>query len=183
MRAAGDVGIRLALSCPLLDHDAWAYDGGPQRLKPFLSADDWQGRWSQRFRATLRFPPCSRAAEAVAAANSSQLVERSGPIDHSVLRMRFWRRLQRLPRTGTDASTCICLKVRASAYGWTAASRRASSPYPDNIGFLSPPLAIAHGVQLRPDELNCLRSAGCSLSLIPQPICAFARASLRSPPR
>ena len=29
MRAAGDIGIRLALSCPLLDYDAWAYDGGP----------------------------------------------------------------------------------------------------------------------------------------------------------
>jgi hypothetical protein len=33
IRAAKDVGIRLGLSCPLLDHDAWAYDGGPEQAE------------------------------------------------------------------------------------------------------------------------------------------------------
>ncbi|MGO8579411.1 amidohydrolase, partial [Rhizobium leguminosarum] len=39
IRAAGDVGIRLGLSCPLLDFDPWAYGGGPEKLKPLLSED------------------------------------------------------------------------------------------------------------------------------------------------
>jgi cytosine/adenosine deaminase-related metal-dependent hydrolase len=42
MRAATDVGIRLAFSCPLLDYDPWAYNGGPDRLGPFLSKDEWR---------------------------------------------------------------------------------------------------------------------------------------------
>ena len=61
IRAAADVGVRLALSCPLLDFDPWAYGGGPERLRPFLAPDEWP----DLAQTIPRYAPIARQIEAV----------------------------------------------------------------------------------------------------------------------
>ncbi|WP_113177636.1 amidohydrolase family protein [Rhizobium sp. AN80A] len=163
MRAAGDVGIRLALSCPLLDHDAWAYDGGPQRLKPFLSADDWQALES----TVPSYAPISAllaAVEAVAAANSSQLVDvQYGPIGPQWCSNAL---LEAIAEASAHHNRRIHMHLLESPRQRIWLDRRFPEgvvTYLDNIGFLSPRLAIAHGVQLRPDELELLAERGVQL--------------------
>jgi len=155
MRAAGDIGIRLALSCPLLDHDAWAYDGGPQQLKSFLPASDWQA-----LEPTIpAYAPIRRqleAVEAVAAANSNPLVDvQYGPIG---------------PQWCSEASAIhnrrIHMHLLESPRQRIWLDRRFPEGvvnYLDRIGFLSPRLAVAHGVQLRPDECALLAERGVQL--------------------
>ncbi len=163
MRAAEDIGIRLALSCPLLDHDAWAYDGGPQRLKRFLSASDWQALE----RTIPAYAPISTqlaAVEAVAAANISPLVDvQYGPIGPQWCSNALLEAI-------AEASALHCRRIHMHLLEsprqriWL--DRRFPEgivTYLDKIGFLSPRLAIAHGVQLRPDELELLAERGVQL--------------------
>ena len=163
MRAAGDIGIRLALSCPLLDHDAWAYDGGPQRLKSLLSASDWQA-----LEPTIpAYAPIHRqleAVEAVAAANSNPLVDvQYGPIGpqwcSNVL-------LEAIAEASAAHDRRIHMHLLESPRQRIWLDRRFPEGvvnYLDKIGFLSPRLAIAHGVQLRPDECALLAERGVQL--------------------
>ncbi|WP_416067693.1 amidohydrolase family protein [Rhizobium sp. ZK1] len=163
MRAAGDVGIRLGLSCPLLDHDAWAYDGGPQRLRPFLSEGDWDA-----LAGTIpNYAPVRTqldAVQAVAAANTNPLIDvQYGPIGPQ------WCS-NALLETVAEASALhdrrIHMHLLESPRQRFWLDRRFPEgivTYLDKIGFLSPRLAIAHGVQLRPDELELLAERGVQL--------------------
>src|SRR5579872_209919 len=74
IRAAADVGVRLALSCPLLDFDPWAYGGGPDRLRPFLAPE----AWPDLAQTIPRYAPIARQIEAVdqiAADNAGPMVD------------------------------------------------------------------------------------------------------------
>jgi len=163
MRAAGDIGIRLALSCPLLDHDAWAYDGGPNRLKPFLSTSDWQA-----LEPTIpAYAPISTqlaAVEAVAAANTSPLVDvQYGPIGPQWCSNAL---LEAIAEASAHHNRRIHMHLLESPRQRVWLDRRFPEgvvTYLDSIGFLSPRLAIAHGVQLRPDELELLAERGGQL--------------------
>ncbi len=163
MRAASDIGIRLALSCPLLDHDAWAYDGGPQRLKPFLSASDWQALES----TIPAYAPISTqlaAVEAVAATNISPLVDvQYGPIGPQWCSNAL---LEAIAEASAHHNRRIHMHLLESPRQRLWLDRRFPEgvvSYLDKMGFLSPRLAIAHGVQLRPDELELLAERGVQL--------------------
>jgi cytosine/adenosine deaminase-related metal-dependent hydrolase len=163
MRAAGDIGIRLGLSCPLLDHDVWAYDGGPQRLKPFLSAGDWQA-----LEPTIPiYAPISTqlaAVEAVAAANTSPLIAvQYGPIGPQWCSNAL---LEAIAEASARHDRRIHMHLLESPRQRLWLDRRFPEGivnYLDRIGFLSPRLAVAHGVQLRPDELELLAERGVQL--------------------
>jgi len=163
MRAAGDIGIRLALSCPLLDHDAWAYDGGPQRLKAFLSASDWQA-----LEPTIpAYAPISAqlaAVEAVAAANTSPLIDvQYGPIGPQWCSNAL---LEAIAEASARHNRRIHMHLLESPRQRLWLDRRFPEGivnYLDRIGFLSPRLAVAHGVQLCPDELELLAERGVQL--------------------
>ncbi|NEI73856.1 amidohydrolase family protein [Rhizobium lusitanum] len=163
MRAAGDIGIRLALSCPLLDHDAWAYDGGPQRLKPFLSPGDWQA-----LAGTIPdYAPIRTqlaAVEAVAAANTSPLVDvQYGPIGPQWCSNAL---LEAIADASAAHGRRIHMHLLESPRQRLWLDRRFPEGvvnYLDKIGFLSSRLAVAHGVQLRPDELELLAERGVQL--------------------
>lgn len=163
MRAASDIGIRLALSCPLLDHDAWAYDGGPQRLKSFLSASDWQA-----LEPTIPvYAPIHAqlaAVEAVAAANSSSLVDvQYGPIGPQWCSNAL---LESIAEASAVHNRRIHMHLLESPRQRIWLDRRFPEGvvnYLDRIGFLSPRLAVAHGVQLRPDEYALLAERGVQL--------------------
>ncbi|SCB12264.1 amidohydrolase family protein [Rhizobium multihospitium] len=163
MRAASDIGIRLALSCPLLDHDAWAYDGGPQRLKPFLQAGDWQALES----TIPAYAPISSllaAVEAVAAANTNPLIDvQYGPIGPQWCSNAL---LEAIAEASAFHNRRIHMHLLESPRQRLWLDRRFPEgivTYLDKIGFLSPRLAVAHGVQLRPDELELLAERGVQL--------------------
>ncbi|ENN84599.1 putative amidohydrolase [Rhizobium freirei PRF 81] len=162
-RAARNIGIRLALSCPLLDHDAWAYDGGPQRLRPFLSPDDWHA-----LAGTIpSYAPIHTqlaAVEAVAAANTSPLIDvQYGPIGPQWCSNAL---LEAIAEASALHGRRIHMHLLESPRQRLWLDRRFPEgvvPYLDRIGFLSPRLAIAHGVQLRPDECELLAERGVQL--------------------
>lgn len=163
MRAASDIGIRLGLSCPLLDHDAWAYDGGPHRLKRFLSAGDWQA-----LEPTIpTYAPISTqlaAVEAVAAANASPLIDvQYGPIGPQWCSNAL---LEAIAEASARRDRRIHMHLLESPRQRLWLDHRFPEGivnYLDRIGFLSPRLAVAHGVQLRPDELELLAERGVQL--------------------
>ncbi|MFJ6325274.1 MULTISPECIES: amidohydrolase family protein [unclassified Rhizobium] len=163
MRAAGDVGIRLALSCPLLDHDAWAYDGGPQRLQPFLREDDWHAL-SGTIPNYASVDTQLAAVEAVAAANTNPLIDvQYGPIGPQWCSNAL---LEAIAEASALHGRRIHMHLLESPRQRIWLDRRFPDgivPYLDRIGFLSPRLAIAHGVQLRPDELELLAERGVQL--------------------
>ncbi len=163
IRAANDVGIRLALSCPLLDYDPWAYDGGPQRLRPFLVPADWD----ELSASIPNYAPPSvqiAAADAVAAANTSALVDvQYGPIGPQWCSNAL---LEAIAEASAASGRRIHMHLLESPRQRQWLDRRFPQGvvrYLDEIGFLSPRLAVAHGVQLRADELELLAGRGVQL--------------------
>ena len=163
IRAAKDVGIRLGLSCPLLDHDAWAYDGGPERLKPFLSAADWEAL-SPLAPRYAPFREQLAAADAVAAANTNPLADvQYGPIGPQWCSNALLEAIADASATN-DRRIHMHLLESPRQRAWL--DRRFPQGivrYLDEIGFLTPRLAVAHGVQLRPDEYELLAERGVQL--------------------
>ena len=163
MRAASDVGIRLALSCPLLDFDPWAYGGGPERLKRFLSEEDWH-RLAPSIPAYAPVYEQLAAVEAVAKANSNPMVDvQYGPIGPQWCSNALLEGI-------ADASAASGRRIHMHLLESPRQRRWLDQRFPqgivqhlDAIGFLSPRLAIAHGVQLRPAECEILAERGVQL--------------------
>jgi len=163
IRAAGEVGIRLALSCPLVDHDAWAYDGGPERLEPFLAPEDWRALSA----TSPRYAPVDvqiAAVEAVAAANDSPLVDvQYGPIGPQWCSDAL---LEAIAAASLSTGKRIHMHLLESPRQRLWLDRRFPQgvvSFLDEIGFLSPRLAVAHGVHLRPHEYELLMDRGVQL--------------------
>jgi 5-methylthioadenosine/S-adenosylhomocysteine deaminase len=159
VRAAREVGIRLALSCPLLDDSPFVYGGLPALL-PGLSPEE-----RTRVEALApRFAPISEqlaAVDAIARAHGSAMVDvQYGPIG---------------PQWASDALLTAIAEASALT-GRRIHMHLLESPrqrawldrrfpqgvvrFLDEIGFLSPRLAVAHGVQLRADECSLLAERG-----------------------
>ena len=162
-RAAADVGIRLGLCCPLVDSDAWAYDGGPERLKPLLGEDDW----SSLSQAAPRYAPVARqieAVEQVAAENAGPLVDvQFGPIGPQWCSNAM---LEAVAEASARSGRRIHMHLLESPRQRAWLDRRFPQGvvrFLDEVGLLSPRLAVAHGVQLRADEIELLAGRGVQL--------------------
>jgi cytosine/adenosine deaminase-related metal-dependent hydrolase len=163
IRAAKDVGIRLGLSCPLLDHDAWAYDGGPERLKPFLSPADWDAL-SPLAPRYAPFRDQLAAADAVAAASSNPLVDvQYGPVGPQWCSNALLEAIAEASATNIRRIHMHLLESPRQRAWLDRRFPQGIVRYLDEIGFLSPRLAVAHGVQLRPDEYDLLAERGVQL--------------------
>lgn len=156
LKAAADVGVKLGFSCPLLDFDAWAYDGGPRRLRPFLSEQDWLSLAP----SIPKYAPIGRQIEAVRqlmAENANPLVDvQFGPIGPQWCSNRL---LEAIAEASAETGRRIHMHLLESPRQRLWLDRRfpqGVARYLDEIGFLSPRLAVAHGVQLREDELELL---------------------------
>ncbi|WP_417676908.1 amidohydrolase family protein [Roseibium sp.] len=161
-RAARDSGIRLGLSCPLLDASPWIY-GDVEALRSLAG----EAQWAQLSVLLPRYAPVSaqiEAVEQVATEHAGHGVDvQYGPIG---------------PQWASDAL------LEAVAEASCASGRRIhmhllESPrqrqwldrrFPGGIvrhlaeiGFLSPRLAVAHGVQLRPEECELLAEYGVTV--------------------
>lgn len=160
IRAAADVGVRLALSCPLLDFDPWAYGGGPERLRPFLAPDEWP----DLAQTIPRYSPIALQIEAVdeiAAENAGPMVDvHYGPIGPQWCSNAL---IEAVAEASARSGRRIHMHLLESARQRLWLDRRFPQGvmrYLDEIGFLSPRLAVAHGVQLREDELELLAERG-----------------------
>jgi 5-methylthioadenosine/S-adenosylhomocysteine deaminase len=163
IRAATDVGIRLGLSCPLLDYDAWAYGGGPEQLRRHLSEADWTALSS----SIPNYAPIARqieAVEQVAAENVNPMVDvQFGPIGPQWCSNAL---LEAIAEASSLTGRRIHMHLLESPRQRKWLDRRFPQGivrYLDQIGFLSPRLAVAHGVQLREDELDLLAERGVQL--------------------
>lgn len=162
IRAARDSGMRIGLSCPLLDTSPWIY-GEIDELRGFVDAAEWRA-----LAALLpRYRPIGEQIEAVLAIAREQAGQgvdvQLGPIGPQ------WASNALLEQI-SDASRSSGLRVHMHLLesprqrAWL--DRRFPQgvvAYLDAIGLLSPRLAVAHGVHLRPEECALLAERGVTV--------------------
>ena len=163
-RAAAEVGIRVAFSCPVRDRNPWVY-GDQRDLLPHLRDDD---RISMEA-ALAEAPAAHRQVEQVediAAAHESDLFQvQYGPVGPQ------WCRDETLERIA-EASALHGRRVHMHLLEslrqrrWLDANyRQGILRFLDDIGLLSPRLTVAHGVHLTEDECSLLAERGVTVSV------------------
>lgn len=187
VRAGRDCGIALAVSCPMLDASAWVY-GGPQALRATVDPADW----SEFARRIPHYPP---PAEQVAAVEACIEAHRGAGVD-----IQFgpigpqWcsdALLERIAEASERTGARIHMHLLESPRQRRWLDKRFGGgvvAHLDRIGFLSPRLAVAHGVQLRADECERLAERGVTVVSNPSanlrlrsgiaPVDAFQKAGL-----
>ncbi|MDE0705073.1 MAG: amidohydrolase family protein [Rhodospirillaceae bacterium] len=163
-RAAAEVGIRVAFSCPVRDRNPWIY-GDQRSLLPYLDA---AGRAALEA-ALAEAAPAHRQVEQVeeiAAAHESELFRvQYGPVGPQ------WCRDDTLARIA-EASALHGRRVHMHLLESPRQRRWLDAAYPqgilrflDEIGLLSPRLTVAHGVHLTEDECALLAERGVTVSV------------------
>lgn len=162
VRAAGDCGIRLALSCPLVDFSPWVY-GGPHELRRTLG----EGEWRKIADLVPQYAPVGEqlaAADEIARRYAGDMVDvQYGPIGPQWCSDEMLEAIAEASARN-DRRIHMHLLERPRQRIWL--DRRFPEGIVsrlDRIGFLSPRLAVAHGVQLRPDECDLLAERGVTV--------------------
>lgn len=159
IEAARRCGIRLALSCPLLDNSPWIY-GSLEELKSFVPDMDWAEFEARR----PIYPPFDAQIEAVSdivrSASGSLVDIQFGPIGPQWCSDRMLEAI-------AEASERLGCRIHMHLLESPRQRRWLDERFPagvvehlDRIGFLSPRLAVAHGVQLRAAECELLAERG-----------------------
>lgn len=162
VRAARTVGLRLALSCPLLDDSPHVY-GGLERAADTLDPD---ARAWLAARTPVYAPPHEQiaAVDAVAAEHAGAGVDvQYGPIGPQWCSDAM---LEAIAEASERNDRRVHMHLLESPRQRDWLDRRFPGgvvKHLDRIGFLSPRLAVAHGVQLRPDEVALLGERGVQL--------------------
>jgi cytosine/adenosine deaminase-related metal-dependent hydrolase len=164
-RAARDIGIRLAFVVPMRDRSRLGYFSD-NRVLERVAAEDREAvrqRW---------FSPILPATEQLAIAD--EIARRcEGPLIDVLYGpgAPHWCTDNMLSlvadaslRTGRRVHM-HCLETRYQREFADAAFPGGLFPFLDRIGFLSDRLTLAHGVYLRPDEMEMIASAGAIVSL------------------
>lgn len=188
VRAARDCGIRLALSCPLLDTSPFVY-GGLEALRPVAT----DGEWARLTGLTPNYRPIGdqiAAVEEIARSHAGSGVDvQYGPIGPQWASDAL---LEKIAEASALSGRRIHMHLLESPRQRAWLDRRfPDGPirFLDQIGFLSPRLAVAHGVQLRPDECELLAERGVAVVTNPSanlrlrsgiaPVAEFRRAGLQ----
>jgi cytosine/adenosine deaminase-related metal-dependent hydrolase len=187
IRAASTCGIRLALSCPLLDTSPFVY-GGLEELRQTASETDLK----QIAALAPRYHPVREqiaAVEEIAGRYASDEVDvQYGPIGPQWASDEL---LEAVAEASAASGRRIHMHLLESPRQRAWLDRRFPDGvvrHLDRIGFLSPRLAVAHGVQLRPDECALLAERGVIVVTNPSanlrlcsgiaPVADFKRAGL-----
>lgn len=162
VRAARDVGIRLGLSCPLLDASPFVYGGLAEFAPGLLPAE--RVRVESLAPAYLPIADQLAAVDAIARAHASDMVDvQYGPIGPQWASDAL---LEAISEASALTGRRIHMHLLESPRQRAWLDRRFPGGvvrFLDAIGFLSPRLAVAHGVQLRPDECELLAERGVTL--------------------
>ena len=163
-RAAADVGIRVAFSCPVLDRNAFAY-GDQRALLPHLDPVD-RTRLTD---ALSRTAPAERLVDQVEAIASAFESERFrvqyGPIGPQWCQDAT---LERIARASADHDRRVHMHLLESPRQreWLDFTyRQGILRRLDDIGLLSPRLAVAHGVHLTEPECELLAERGVTVAV------------------
>ena len=163
-RAAADVGIRVAFSCPVRDRNPWVY-GDQHALLPYLPPDD---------RASIEAVIAdSRPAlhlveqvEAVAAANESDLFQvQYGPIGPQWCHDITLERIAEASAANDRRVHMHLLESRRQREWLDTTYPQGILRFLDDIGLLSPRLTLAHGVHLTDDECALLAERGATVAV------------------
>ena len=162
VRAASDVGVRLALSCPLLDHDPWTY-GGPERLRDAVSEDEW-AKLEPKIPSYGDIETQIAAIEEIIRQHQSTLVDvQFGPIGPQWCSDDLLKAIaEASERTGRRIHMHLMESPRQRRW-LDERFPQGVVQFLDDIGFLSPRLAVAHGVQLNRQEIDLLAERGVQL--------------------
>ncbi len=163
-RAAADIGIRVAFSCPVRDRNPWIY-GDQSDFLPYLPPED---------RARMGAAPAGdtpalhlvEQVEAVAAAHESDLFQvQYGPIGpqwcHDVT-------LERIAQASAMYDRRVhmhLLESRRQREWLDATYPQGIVRFLDDIGLLSPRLTLAHGVHLTDGECALLAERGVTVAV------------------
>ena len=163
-RAAADVGIRVAFSCPVLDRNAFAY-GDQRALLPHLDPAD-RARLTAALSRTGPAEHLVDQVEAIAAAFESERFRvQYGPIGPQ------WcedATLERIARASADHDRRVHMHLLESPRQreWLDFTyRQGILRRLDDIGLLSPRLAVAHGVHLTEPECELLAERGVTVAV------------------
>ena len=163
-RAARDVGIRVAFSCPITDRNPFAY-GGPEAVAPFHDPDDWAEivQWTPSYKPAA--DQLARVDIIEQAYGSDDFRPQYGPIGPQ------WCQDDTLAAIA-DASARTGRRIHMHLLETKIQRDWSDSVYEggvvrflDSIGFLSPRLTVAHGVWLTPDECALLAERGVTVSV------------------
>lgn len=164
-RAATDVGVRLGLVVPMRDRNLLAY-GSDSALLGLLAAEDrkavasaWAGK---------PLPPARQielVRSAAAACDGALVNIQLGPLGPQwVSDELFALTAEESARTGRRIHMHL-LETRYQREWADAAYPHGLLHHLDRLGILSDRLTVAHGVWLRPDEIDLLAARGVVVSL------------------
>ena len=163
-RAAADVGIRVAFSCPILDRNAFAY-GDQRALLPNLDPVD-RARLTE---ALARTAPAERLVDQVegiaAAFESERFRVQYGPIGPQWCQDAT---LERIARASADHDRRVHMHLLESPRQreWLDFTyRQGILRRLDDFGLLSPRLTVAHGVHLTEPECELLAERGVTVAV------------------
>ena len=163
-RAASDVGIRVAFSCPIRDRNPWVY-GDQRALLPHLMPEDREAIES----ASAGPAPALRLVdqvEAIAEEHESDVFQvQYGPIGPQ------WCEDVTLERIA-EASAAHERRVHMHLLESPRQRQWLDASYPqgivrflDDIGLLSPRLTVAHGVHLTDEECALMAERGVTVAV------------------
>ena len=163
-RAAADVGIRVAFSCPIRDRNPWVY-GDQSALLPHLPPDD-----RAEIEATLSDgPPAHHLVdqlEAVAAAHESARFQvQYGPIGPQWCQDATLERIAEASAANDRRVHMHLLESRRQREWLDATYRQGIVRFLDDIGLLSPRLTVAHGVHLTDEECALMAERGVTVAV------------------
>ncbi|MCY4395303.1 MAG: amidohydrolase family protein [Rhodospirillaceae bacterium] len=163
-RAAAEVGIRVAFSCPVRDRNPWVY-GDQQDLLPYLSDGDRAAMEA----ALAAAAPAHRQVEQVeeiAAAHESELFQvQYGPVGPQWCQDATLERIAEASALHGRRVHMHLLESPRQREWLDATYRQGIVRFLDDIGLLSPRLTVAHGVHLTEDECALLAERGVTVSV------------------
>jgi 5-methylthioadenosine/S-adenosylhomocysteine deaminase len=161
VKAARQVGIRLALSCPLLDDSPFVY-GGLERLANVLTAD----RFQQIAALVPKYGSIDAQLEAVDAI--ARTYESDVSVQYGLIGPQWCsdRMLERIAAESQRTGRRIHMHLLESPRQRKWLDERFPGGvvrHLDKIGLLTERLAVAHGVQLTGDECELLAERGVTV--------------------
>ncbi len=161
-RAAADIGIRVAFSCPVRDRNPWIY-GDRRALLPHMPPEDRAGMEAAIADAGPALHLVEQV-EAVAAAHESDLFQvQYGPIGPQWCHDITLERIAEASAANDRRVHMHLLESRRQREWLDAAYPQGILRFLDDIGLLSPRLTLAHGVHLTDAECALLAERGVTL--------------------